>query len=233
MELDVRIAAIREETPTVKSFLLDLMGERLPFLPGQYLDLVIETPWAFETGGFSITSSPQLTSHVQIAVKRLPERSASVYLHDRAVVGDEALIMGCAGEFYFQEGMADSLVLIAGGIGITPLMSIVRYVDESALEVPVTLFYSVSTPSEMLFREKLEDISAKNPRLRCVLTVTRPELEPWDGRVGRIDRRMLEENIPQTDSMFYLCGPRGMPESITKTLIEMGVKDSSIKFDQW
>ena len=85
----------------------------------------------------------------------------------------------------------------------------------------------------MLFRERLEEISVKNPRVRCLLTVTRPELEPWDGRVGRIDHQMLEENIPQTDSMFYLCGPRGMSENITKMLGEMGVKDSSIKSEQW
>lgn len=233
MELDATIAAIHQETPTVKSFLLDLMGASLRFLPGQYVDMVIESPWAFETGGFSITSSPVLTTHIQIAVKRLPDRSASIYLNDRAQVGDEVLIMGAGGDFFFQEGMADSLVLVAGGIGITPLMSIVRYVDEAALNVPVTLLYSASNPSELIFRQQLEAVSEKNPRLRCLFTITRPELEPWEGRVGRIDRQMLEENIPDKNAKFYLCGPRGMPENITRMLLEMGVPDSSIKSEQW
>lgn len=233
MEIDAVIADVREETPTVKSFLLDLQGESLPFYPGQYVDVVLENEWDFQTGGFSITSSPVLQGYLQIAVKRLPERMASMYLHARSQVGDEVFLMGPGGDFYFTDGMADSLVLVAGGIGITPLVSMVRYVHEAGLNVPTTLLYSASTPSELLFREQLEDIAAKNAKIRCFFTVTRPGDEPWEGKTGRIDRALLEESNFNPDSKFYLCGPRGMPESISSILREMGVDFEQIQSEGW
>ncbi|MSQ15387.1 MAG: hypothetical protein EXR50_05945 [Dehalococcoidia bacterium] len=234
MELDARIVTIRQETPTIKSFLLDLQGDSLPFYPGQYVDLVLEGAWGFETGGFSITSSPLLQGFIQIAVKRIPERMASLVLHDRIQEEDEIFLMGPGGDFYFTEGTASSLVLIAGGIGITPIMSMVRYVDEAGLDIPVTLIYSASSPVEMLFREQLEDIAAKNPRIKCYFTVTHPsDNEPWGGRVGRIDRTMLEERITDRGSEFYVCGPRGMPDTIAGMLRGMGVEATQIQVEEW
>ncbi len=233
MELDARIVIVREETPTVKSFLLDLQGENLPFFPGQYVDLVLEDMFGFETGGFSITSSPLLQGFIQIAVKRLPERKASLFLHDRSKEGDEVFLMGPSGDFYFNEGMAESLVLIVGGIGITPVMSMVRYVDEASLDIPVTLLYSASSPSELLFRDQLEEITAKNPKIHCFFTITSPGDEAWGGRVGRIDRAMLKESNIDPSSEFYLCGPRGMPDSISTMLREMGVDAAQIQAEEW
>ena len=233
METEARIAAIHEETPTIKSFLLDLMGQNFPFYPGQYVDLVLETPSSYETGGYYITSSPRLQGFIQLAVRKLPNRAVSVYLHERSQIGDEVFVMGPAGDFYFEAGMADSIVLIAGGIGITSLVSMLRYVHEAGLEVPVTLFYSARTPSELLFHKELADISNNNPKIKCLFTVTRPGDEPWDGRVGRIDSDLLREHVTDKNAMVYLNGPRGMPEDMAVMLTSMGVDPSRLNVEQW
>ena len=236
MEAVARISSIRQETPTVKSLLLELSEGEISFLPGQWLDLYIDDPLLgpeVEVAGLSITSSPLQKRSIELAVKKIPEGRASVYLHEKAQVGDELVIDGGYGDFYYREGMADYLVLIAGGIGITPLMSMIRFVDQAGLDVDVALLYSSSTPSELLFLQELKAISSRNEKIACAFTVTQPGGESWDGQVGRIDRQMLEEKGVSKKALYYACGPRGFAEDMATILLQMGVDASSIKREEW
>ena len=231
---DARITAIRQETPTVKSFQMDLGDAPFSFMAGQWVDLYIDDPTLGPVvGGFSMTSSPLWKGYVELAVKRIPEGQASVHLHDKVAVGDLVTLDGGHGDFYYQEGMGDALVLVAGGIGITPLMSIIRYVDEAGLDVGVKLLYSSSDPSELVFHQELQAISARNRRISCHFTVTRPGNETWGGRVGRINGGMLEEHDLPGAALYYLCGPRGMPRDVAGKLAALGVDASRIKSEEW
>ncbi|MBF8267447.1 MAG: hypothetical protein HW388_955 [Dehalococcoidia bacterium] len=232
MELEARVAAIVQETPSVKSFVLELDRE-FTFLPGQYVDLSIYTPEGTVVAGYSITSTPLQKRVITIAVKRIPDARAATSLHERAQVGDTFTIMGPGGGFYYQREMGDSLVLIAGGIGITPLMSMVRYVHEARLPVDATLLYSAQCPSELAFLEELRAISAQSTNIRCFFTVTRPQGEYWEGRVGRIDREMLREHTLRRESLFYICGPGEMPRQMSELLRGLGVDSSRIKTERW
>ena len=233
MEVDATIIRIQEETPTVKSFLFDLGGAGFSFLPGQWVDFYIDTGNSIVVGGFSITSSPLQKGTIELAIKKLSQGRASTYLHERASVGDSFIIQGGFGDFYYEQGMGGPLVLIAGGIGITPLMSMLRYVDEARLEVDVTLFYSTRTPSELVFYNQLQALAAHNPRIRCVFTVTRPRGEPWDGPIGRIDLAPLREYAPSHDSLYYLCGPPPMLDDLSLLLADLGIEPSRIKIERW
>src|SRR5579885_2943983 len=154
--LPVTIAAIRQGTPTVKVFTLATGGERLEFFAGQWVDCYAEIDGELAVAGYSLTSSPTTRATVEIAVKRNPDQPVTRFLHERARVGDRLLLEGGQGDCYFTAGMAASLVLIAGGIGITPLISIARYVRDAAPEVRVTLIHSARSPDEHLFRSELE-----------------------------------------------------------------------------
>lgn len=233
MEATARVIRVRQETPTVKSFLLAL-GETFTFLPGQWIDLYVDPPGEQPTvGGFTIVSSPTVRGTIELAIKEAGGGHAALYLHGHAKVGDDFRVVGPGGEFHFRAGMSRALFLIAGGIGINPLMSIVRYVDALGLDVQTTLLYSATTPSEILFREELQTIAARNPRLHCVFTVTRPEDEPWEGRTGRIDRALLRQTLPPGDALYYLCGPPGMPTEIANLLQRLGIPHSRIRFEEW
>ena len=233
MEAEVTLTRIRQETATVKSFLLDLGGVPFSFLPGQWVDFYIDTGLGIEVGGFSITSSPLQTETIELAVKKLPYSKSAVYLHERAKVGDSFFIDGGQGDFYYRGDMGGPLVLIAGGIGITPLMSMIRYADEANLNVGVTLIYSAMTSSELAFYDELKALSARNQQIKCVFTVTRPPEGHWDARVGRIDQALLEEHIPAKDALFYICGPTPMIDDITDLLTRLGVEPSHIRFERW
>ena len=232
MRIPVQIAAIGRESPTVKSFRLDLDGQAFSFLPGQWVDCYLDEVGR-SVAGFSITSSPLATETIDLAVKLVGENAVTCHLHKRAQVGDRLYIDGGQGHFYYRREMGDSLVLIGGGIGITPLMSIVRYVDEVAAEADVTLLYSAASPSELLFRRSLTEIACRNPRVRCLFTVTRPGGEPWTGRTGRIDAAMLGEADVDLESLFYVCGPPPMIQTIVDLLSGMGVAPSRVRFESW
>lgn len=230
----VEIIRIHQETPTVKSFRLALPAPTFSFLPGQWVDLYIDDPDEGDViGGFSITSSPVHRDYIDLAIKKIPDGRASVYLHERVRVGDVVTIDGGYGDFYYREGMSQALVLIAGGIGITPLMSMIRFVDETPLDVDLTLFYSAATPSEFVFYEELQGIAARHANVRCHFTVTQPGSAPWDGRAGRIDRQMLSAQAMVPHALYYLCGPRGFAEDMATLLTQLGVDVPRIRREAW
>ena len=236
----VEITQIRQETPTVKSFRLALPTPTFSFWPGQWVDLYIDDPTAVPDGiigGFSMTSSPLHQDYVELAIKRIPEGQASMYMHDRISVGDRVIIDGGYGDFYYREGMGDHLVLIAGGIGITPLMSMIRFVDEAQLDVDLTLVYSAKRPSEFVFFEELRATSTRNPRIHCHFTVTAPGQETWTGAIGRMHCDwlvpILDVADPGSDALYFLCGPRGFAEDIDSILGGMGIERSRIRYEGW
>ena len=232
MQIPVRIAAIRQETPTVKSLRLDLGGQEFRFLPGQWIDCYAEIDGAVGIAGYSMTSSPTTTDAIDLAVKLVGDNPVTHFIHDRAKVGD-VLNIEVGGDFYYKRDMGDSLTLIAGGIGITPLISIVRYVNDAAPEVRLTLVYSAKAPSEMLFHDDLNEIVSKNENIRCLFTVSQPTYEPWDGRVGRIDADMLEKADIDPKALFFICGPPPMIADTVMLVEGLGMPASRIKYESW
>jgi ferredoxin-NADP reductase len=233
LEVVATISSIQRISPTVKVFSLDLGGVDLPFLPGQWVDLFIDTGASIEVGGYSITSTPLQHGSIELAVKKLPHGAAAAYLHDRARPGEVVQIQGGSGGFHYEPEWHGPLVLIAGGIGITPLISILRYVDQSRLGNPVQLIYSASSPSELLFRDEILAITARNPKIRCAFTASRPTEASWDERVGRIDLDLIRELATEKDGLYYLCGPPSFQDDMAALVAELSVEDSMVRAERW
>ena len=233
MEFEATIKSMKQETPTVKSFVLELGAGEINFLPGQYIDLFIDSPGINECAGYSITSTPLEKKSLSIAVKKLSGAKSAIHMHEKARVGDTFILMGPGGEFHYKEGVGRSVVLIAGGIGITPLISMVRYIHEAQLDVETALLYSASVPSEFAFYEEVKATSAMNANITSHFTVTRPQEEPWDGEVGRVDLTTLRDYAARGDSVFYICGPDEMPGEITELLMDIGVAQWRINTEAW
>lgn len=233
MRVPATIARIAQQTPTIKSFDLDLSGRELGFKPGQWVDFFVTLEGAEAVGGYSITSSPSVQDSIGLAIK-LDDSYHPVtnWLHKEARVGDCAEI-SLGGDFYYTPDMEGPVVLIAGGIGLTPLMSIIRAIAESDDSTSATLIYSVSAPSEILFRQDLEEIARRNPAISLVFTVTRPDGQEWNGHTGRIDDQLIRQTQVSPDSLFFICGPPDMIRDVIGMLASLGVPGSRIKYEQW
>ncbi len=223
------ITAIGQATPTVKVFTFKT-EEPFRFLPGHWLDCYVDIDGHREVGGYSMTSSP-LADHVELAIKYSESNPVTRYLHGQASVGNRLYLDGGYGECCYEPGMAGSLVLIAGGIGLTPLMSIIRYATGATPDVTVTLLYAATSSEEHLFRDELEGIAARNPRFRCEFFVTRG-VSDGTLRVGHIDQDALQAVVHQ-GAVYFVCGPGPMIDSTVDLLTRMGVQPERICFERW
>lgn len=236
--IPLKVSKIIQETHDVKTFRME-SGSALPFvvLPGQFIVLSFEIfdqlkgRFRRKNRAFSVSSSPLERMHLEVTVKKTG--LVSTYLHESIKEGDLLAIKNRSGEFYFREDLADELVLIAGGTGIAPLMSMIRYIDERGLPVKITLIYSNKTPSDIVFYKELQDLVFRHSHINCVYTITRPEGYAWQGPTGRISQVLLKQNISNLKALFYICGPAAMIQSSVELLKGLGVDPSRIRVEKW
>ncbi|HTW56487.1 MAG TPA: oxidoreductase [Thermoplasmata archaeon] len=146
-------------------------------------------------------------------------------------VGDEAEIDGPYGHFVLAE--ESPAVLVAGGIGITPLKGMAEYAADRRLPIDVRLVYSNRTEEEIAYRSELEELTRRNPRFEVRHTLTRlPEGSTWTGRRGRLDGGFLADAARGlSDPVYYVCGTWGMVEETVRLLASGGISADRIRYE--
>jgi glycine betaine catabolism B len=229
---DAQIAAIFPVTPSIRALRLAIPDPRFRFLPGQWVDLGVDIDGVAHTSGYSITTSPVHAGEIELAIKTSARHPLSRWVHERARVGDRVRVTQGQGPFVYLPEMSDNVVLIGGGVGITPLLSIFRHVRDANLPTQAHLVYSVSDSREILFREEIDAAVRAHDNLHVSITVTQPD-EKWHGLTGRIDPVKLHALDVPDDTLYYLCGPKGMVEDMSTLLHDLGVPMSRIIFEKW
>jgi ferredoxin-NADP reductase len=229
---DAQITAITPATPSIHALRLAIPDPAFRFLPGQWVDLSIEVDGTTHTAGYSITSSPIHPGAIELAIKASARHPVARWVHERARVGDRVKVSQGQGPFVYLPEMSDNVVLIGGGVGITPLLSIFRHVRDAKLPTQAHLVYSVSESREILFREELEAAVRNHDNLHVSITVTQPDPR-WHGLTGRIDPVKLHALDVPDDTLYYLCGPQGMVEDMSALLHDLGVPMNRIIFEKW
>ena len=230
----LRVASIVTETPSVKTFRLVSSSDDglLPFtfVPGQFLNVAFWIGGARMNRSYSISSSPTERGYVEVTVRREPRGAVSRHIDDLLEVGDQIEAGGPVGRFTFTGTEADSIVLIAGGVGITPMMSITRYLTERAWAGDIFFIYGCRAPSDFIFAKQFAALQRVNPKLHVAVTMSRPEGTDWKGPRGRITKELLTETVPSIASRrIHLCGPRSMMDATKAILAELGVAPDQIK----
>jgi len=230
----LRVAAITRETSHVKTFrLVATDGKSIPFAfaPGQFLTLSAEVDGATVRRSYTIASPPTRSAYVEVTVKREEDGALSRFLHDKVAVGDELQARGPAGAFTFDGGNATSIVLIAGGVGITPMMCVIRYLTDIAWPGEIFLVYAARSTDELIFREELEYLQRRHAKLHVAAAVDmRAEGTAWMGIEGQITKDTLAHSVPGLERRrVHLCGPPGMMGAIRRILSELGVPAEQIK----
>jgi ferredoxin-NADP reductase len=229
----LRIGRIFQETPDVKTFrLMNPLGGVLPFsyLPGQFLTVAVPVDGTPVKRSYSIASSPTRHDYAEITVKHEEGGVVSSFLHARVTVGYLVECSGPAGTFIFTGRECTCILLIAGGVGITPLMSVLRYLLDRSWSGDIFLLYGCRTPQDIIFREELEYLQRRHPNLRVVVTVSHPEGTDWQGPTGRITKELLAAFGPDLPSRYvHICGPVPMMEAVKQMLAELGMPRERIK----
>ena len=222
-----RIQVQTHDTKTLR-FLLPL-HERIHARPGQFLTFNWIVDGKAVCRSYSICSSPLQTGHLEITVKRAEGGCVSAFLNQHARVGLTVEAQGPSGRFCFDELQDTRIVLIAGGSGITPMMSMLRYIDDLGLPTGATLLYFVRTSRDIIFANELAKLRVSIQNFRYTVILSRPD-ESWKGATGYLTRELLENNVSQiSSSTFFLCGPEPMMKSACSILHSLGIPDTQIR----
>ena len=203
----------------------DAKAKRLiKFEPGQYAAI------SFKRHGrpsvarcFSIVSSPNHPEELQFSM-RARGRFTTALSH--LPEGSEVDVRGPFGGFVFDQERHSDSILIAGGIGITPFMSMMTYATEIGSLRHLQLIYGVQTQDDVPFLSELKDLHARNPNLSVTLAVDRGEVEklaPLSTSMGRISPELLQQVLDNGGKTVFICGPPPFMNGIAKTLVGLGV----------
>jgi ferredoxin-NADP reductase len=216
----VQVLAERDESDEIRTFRL-ARPEGFAFIPGQFLTVRVQVDGHPHARCYSISSPPSATGYLEISVRR--QGLVSGALHANYPVGSVLFVKPPAGRFTYPSKDKRPLVLVAGGVGITPCISMLRHAVETDPLRRVTLLYSVRSERAFPFQQELDEIARLHSQVRIAVTVTRAE-GPTSYRVGRLDEAMIRETIDSpADSLCYLCGPAPMVETARAALIGSGV----------
>lgn len=224
--IQVPVIHVIRETEDISTFRM-ARPEGFEFKAGQFLTVRVNVDGKPVVRCYTISSAPEARGYLEISVKRQGLLSGTLHATVRA--GSMVAINTAGGHFVYPDGDDRPLALVAGGVGITPMMCMLRHGIQVDPTRPVTLLYSVHGHRDVAFRDELRLIARHHPQVRVCVTTTRGPHEA--GHLsGRIDGRMISEQVPDlTNTIFMLCGPGPMIEGVKKTLAELGVPDAQVR----
>jgi len=213
-----------KRTPTVESFRF-MPEKRIDFLAGQFLRVIFDRDNLEnkELNKFLSFSSSPCREYIEVT-KRLSDSAFSQRLKSLKK-DDEILIKAPLGSCVFNKDFKNIAFLI-GGIGITPVISMLEYIQDEDLDTDVILFYSNRSPSDIAFKEEIDRLAKENNRIKVFYLITDSLSKDKDFIFGRIDKDFLKNYLPDfKNRLIYIFGPPKMVEALKETCIELGLTD--------
>ncbi|CAJ35153.1 ferredoxin--NADP reductase [Methanocella arvoryzae] len=227
MNFETSVREIIQRTADVKSFRFD-RPQGFEFKAGQWMYVNIRIEGTSKLHHFTISASP--TENYLEFTKKITDHPYSQAL-DQMKGGEWIKINGPYGDFVYA-GENLKLGFLTGGIGITPMRSMLKYIADKNLKTDVKMLYSNKTAADIVFKDELDAIAREHPNIKISHVLTR---EPdWKGLKGHVDAKMIREQIPDySGRTFYICGPPAMNEALSKALRELAVPDEQIRLEDF
>ena len=217
-----RVVGVERSTPD--SVTLRLRGNRAweGFRAGQFVRLGVEIQGSWRERCYSPASVAGLARELELTVKRHPEGQVSNFLFENARPGTVLRLSQAQGDFRLPDRRPDRILLISGGSGITPVMSMLRTLCAEGHRGAVTFLHYAPDPERAIYREALEDLAAANPNLRLVRSYTRvPGVGEADGRFSPSQLDAIEPRYAEAET--FACGPSALLDAVRKTWSAAGI----------
>ena len=236
------------ETETITSFYLKPEdGDSLPpYMPGQFLTFRLNMPEhptpVMRT--YSLSDSPNHQDYYRVSIKRLPAPEeppglpaglSSNYFHDHVQPGTRLCVKAPRGKFYLDPNDNTPVVLLSGGVGITPMISMLNAIIESGSRRPVWFVHGARHGREHAMAAHTRRMAAENDNLNVHVSFSQPRPEDSEGRDydsrGHVNIELLKQMLPPAAYDFYLCGPTPFMESLYNGLLKWGVAETRIHYE--
>ncbi|MFO0940747.1 MAG: FAD-binding oxidoreductase [Pirellulales bacterium] len=238
------VTNIHRETHDVKTFRLSHPVGDIPFIhrPGQYLTLTLNINGENVKRSYTIASSPSQRGYVELTIKRNPEGLVSQYMHDELKVGDRIRLGAPGGKFFFDDQQSNAVLLIAGGVGITPLMSILRYLTDHPWPGSIYFINAIRSQDDRIFDTELSSLANRFENLHVLTYYSQSKPAPrvaipserWQEKSGYINADDLLAYVPGLRELpILLCGPDPMMKAVRKTIVSLGVPNENISIEEF
>ncbi len=228
------LVEIKKLTPTVSSFVFRAQdGTAIDFTPGMFAMVTYRNASTGETiaRAFSIANSPP-SDHLEFVIALIHGRFTSKL--ETAKEGDVYTVSAPYGQFRFDIKSSGKFLFLAGGTGIAPFMSMLRYAKQLNADIDTSMIYSTKFANELIYKGELEDY-AKAHKFKMEITVTRPQQgDGWTGLTGHVNADMIAKCTPDfKERVSYICGPPAFVKALKEALASLGVEEKDIKAEMW
>lgn len=220
----VRCVRIIPETRDVTTFTFSMNQPVLFFFkPGQFVTLELEINGERIMRPYTISSSPSIPYSFSITVKRVPGGLVSNWLHYKLKSGDQIAIHGPVGQFNCLDFSAEKVLLLSGGVGITPIMSMARWWFNTDSEVDIVFVHSARTPKDIIYAQELQYMSTRIDNFKLHIVCENTDVgESWGGYRGHVNQHMLKLISPDfTEREIFCCGPEPYMKAMRNILCEL------------
>ena len=231
------VTRIAEDTSAVKSFFLK-PPEWRGFMAGQHVDVRLTAPDGYQAQrSYSIGSAPE-SPEVELVIEKLDTGEVSPFFHEVVQQGDTVEMRGpIGGHFTWGKRDGGPLLLVGGGSGVVPLMSMLRHRMNVVPDIPAVLVYSVRRSADIIFRDEVFMRAERDPNFHLFLTVTREPAADTRVRAGRIDMKLIGEALARFGGTLpahtFVCGATAFVDVASRLLIDAGVEFSTIKTERY
>jgi ferredoxin-NADP reductase len=229
------ILRIVPQTARVISVFLRLRLDE--YVAGQHVDVRLTAADGYQAQrSYSIASAPA-SADIELAIERLDDGEVSPFFHDVARAGDSIEVRGpIGGHFVWRPEDGGPILLIGGGSGVVPLMSILRAWSAAEPKTQVLLAYSARSWEELIFRDELLDIQSREPNFTFIAATTRAARHRPDDLDRRLDRSLLRQLLTRwshTARDVYVCGSNAFVEAVTSSLVLEAVPAGRIRTERY
>lgn len=222
------VIAVVDESPDIRTFRV-ARPEGFDFRAGQFVAIRIRVSGGEQVRCYSISSAPEASGYLEISVKR--QGVVSSTLHATVRPGSMLSMRAPGGNFAYPDGEDRPLLLLAGGVGITPLVSMVRHGVAADPGRPMVLLYSARTEQDLAFQDELRLLARRHPSFRVAFAATR-SAERADVYRGRIDAALIRSAMPEVShAVALMCGPEAMVAELREMLTNLGVAQEQQRYE--
>ena len=231
------VKEVIDETRDVKTIrIAPERGAIFDFKPGQFVNLAVSVKEGapLVARPYSMSSTPTNKQHLSLTYKIVDREGSFSQLLKKLRPGDRVFITGPFGVFTLDPSKHKDVIMIAGGVGITPFHSMVSYCTEKGLANKLTLLYSNKTHEDVIFYKELMELEKRNPNFRCVCTVSREDgSEGWTGMRGRFDAEAIKSHAGGSleGKYFMICGSNAFVKAFKDLLLGMGIAKDHVLYE--
>ncbi len=228
--LPARVEAIDELTPTVRRLRLKLpRGQRLQFLAGQYMDILLP---GGKRRAFSIASPPSEPEYLELHVRHVSGGGFTGHVFETMQPGEILRLEGPLGMFFVRLGSSRPILMMGGGTGFAPLKAMIEDLIHAGDARPIRLYWGVRTESDLYASDLIQEFESRHPDFSFVPVLSEPE-SGWTGRSGFVHEALIQDHADLAPFEIYMSGPPAMVHAGRRAILAAGGSEAHLHYDSF